>query len=133
MDYVLKTIRTTVLKCDTPTITDRVYPLDLVKKSIKNDRVLQEKLATHSFFGEVHFDEVKEVDLSKAAFNVDKLYWYKNELRAKIDILDTYYGRALLGFLKGGRFTTYGRGSMDANKRITEFNLCNIYFTSANY
>ena len=121
---ILKTIRTTVLKCDTPTITGRVYPLDLIKKSLKNDKVLQERLATKTFFGELGYPiDRTEANLSKVAFNVEKLYWYKNELKAVIAILDTPDGRMLNQILSKVKFTTCGTGDIDLNKTITNYQL----------
>lgn len=121
---ILKTIRATVLKCDTPTITGRVYPLDLIKKSLKNDKVLQEKLATKTFFGELGCPiDRTEVNLSKVAFNVEKLYWYKNELKVVIAILDTPEGRTLNQTLSKVKFTTCGTGDIDLNKTIINYQL----------
>ena len=123
---VLKIFRTTVLKCDTPTITGRVYPLDLIKKSLKNDKVLQEKLVNHTFYGDMGNKYDPEVNLSKVAFNVEKLYWYKNELKAKIAILDTPAGQDLMKIYKKVAFRTAGVGDMNFEKIITNYELDRI-------
>lgn len=122
--HVLRVFRTTVLTCDEKTITGRVYPLKLIKKSIKEDKALQEKLANHIFFGELGCPiDRTEVDLSKVAFSVEKLYWYKNKLRALVVILDTPNGRRLNQILSDVKFTTCGTGDMDCTNTITNYQL----------
>ena len=113
MEGILKTFKTTILKCDEPTITGRIYPKDLIKKSLKEDKVLQEKLVNNCLFGELGNWLSDEVDLSKVAFSVRKLYWYRNELKVVVDILDTPNGRLLIDYIDTMKISCIGTGDVD--------------------
>ena len=129
---VLKTIKTTVLKVGEPTITGRVYTKKVIKKALA-DPYTKERLLSHTLFGTFGWGALAgEIDPAKIAFVVNKLYWYKNELRAVIDILETPFGDTLHILLKNEeiKFTIYGEGQVNENKEVTDYKLYSILATT---
>jgi len=116
-DYILKTFRTTVLKVGEPTITGRIYSKAVVKKALADPHI-KEALANHVLFGVFGYTPYDNIPIDQVAFTTDKLYWYKNELRAVISILDTKMGRELLNRLDQVKFVTSGIGDLDGKNVI---------------
>lgn len=116
-EHILKTFRTTVLKIGEPTITGRVYSKAVVKKALAEPHI-KEALANHVLFGIFGYAPYDGIPIDQVAFVTEKLYWYKNELRAVISILDTKMGRELLNRLDQVKFTTAGSGDLDGNNVV---------------
>lgn len=113
MTNVLKTFKSTILCCDRHERDNRIYPLKLVKKAIKENNVIQECLANHCLYGDLFKNYDTQVDLKEVAFVIRKLYWYKKELRAIVDILDTPNGRILNQCTTPIRIAILGSGDID--------------------
>ena len=115
--YILKRLKTTVLICDEPyPNSGRVYPKTVINEALQ-DKLLQQQLKYHTLFGDIETKDNygnPEIDVSKVAFSTEKLYWYRNELRAEIVILDTPEGRVLADLYKKApnerKFTIVGHG-----------------------
>ena len=129
---VLKEIKVTLLDCDVPTINGRIYPHKVVKKAIKNDAFLQLSIKNRMFFGansDVDYSESFGfgADIGSIAYAVEKLYWYRNKLKAKIAVLDTPDGRILNVLLDTMgdhvKFCTRGTGDVDSNGVVSNYRL----------
>ena len=120
--HILKILKLTILHCDKPERSGRIYPVKLVKKAIKEDKVLQERLVNNCLFGDMFRNDIDEVDMQEVAFAVKKLYWYKKELRAVIDILDTPNGRVLAQCPTAIRGSVLGSGEVDfTTNTVTDY------------
>ena len=127
---MIKNLKSVVLRCDAPEVSGRIYPSKLIKKAIKEDKVLQEKLANNCLFGDMFRDDIEDVDLSNVVFVVRKLYWYKNELKVAIDILDTPNGRLVTQCSTPMRVSILGIGDVDPNTNIvTSYKIGKFYLT----
>ena len=121
-EHILKTFKTTVLRVDQPTITGRVYSKAVVKKALA-DPAIKEALANHVLFGIFGYAPYEGIRIDQVAFVTEKLYWYKNELRAVISILDTKMGHELLDHLDQTKFTVTGTGEVDEGKRVINYTI----------
>ena len=133
---ILRTIKTTVLICDEPyPHSGNIYPKAVIEKAL-TDKVLQQQLVTHTLFGDL---ENKKnfcgqcVNMAEVAFSVKRLYWYRNELRADIDILNTPNGRILRQIYKAvgpnkRQFTLVGYGNIGADKICTQYQIAKLTY-----
>lgn len=102
-----------------------------------DDPIIQEKLKTNSFFGEMGFpqDGRLEVDLTKVSHRITNLYKKDDGLYADIEILDTPNGKILEKALKNSLvgFRTRGTGNLisrdDGNYDVTDYILYAIDYT----
>lgn len=124
-EHILKTFKTTVLKIGEPTITGRVYSKAVVKKALADPHIKQ-ALANNVLFGIFGYAPYDGMPIDQVAFVTEKLYWYKNELRAVISILDTKMGRELLKRLDQVKFVTKGTGDLDG-KNVINYTLETIW------
>lgn len=123
-----------IIKFDQPNKNGRVYSSDCFNL---DDPIIQEKLKTNSFFGELGFPEGlrEEVDLTKVSHRVVNLYKKDDGLYADIEILDTPNGRILEKIVKNssGAFRTRGTGNIDPRDDgyvdITDYTLHTIDYT----
>ena len=132
-DYVLKRFTTTVLTCDKPTITGRIYPKTLIEKSVIEDPIIAEKLANRMFFGEFPSNNKEPyayIKLNNVAFTVENLSLEDNDLKADIAVLDTAQGKILNELIDNNNvtvtFSCSGAGSVDINNKVTDYELLSV-------
>ena len=131
-DHVLKRFTTTVLTCDKPTITGRIYPKTLIEKSVIEDPIITEKLANRMFFCEFPSNDKEPyayVDLKNAAFSVENLSFKDDDLKADIAVLDTTQGKILNKLIDNNvtiAFSCSGEGSIDINNKVTDYKLLSV-------
>lgn len=118
---ILKRITTTVLVCDEPLPSGRVYPKSVIKKAITEDPAVIDKLVNKAFLGQFLSGDQDPfcVDMAAVAFNTEKLYFEGNELKADIVILNTARGRILNDLLDANiniSFSCVGTGEVSKNK-----------------
>ena len=111
----------------------RVYSSDCFNLE---DPIIQEKLQTGTFFGELGIPEDRgEIDLSKVSHRVTNLYKKDDGLYADIEILDTPNGRTLEKVVKNnlGAFRTRGTGNLilrdDGSCGVVNYTLYTIDYT----
>ena len=102
------------------------FPKKIVNEAIKE---VQEKIDLHCLFGYLHTNDFN--DMSKVAFGINKFYWYKGQLKAEIEILNTYCGRILKQVLKPHSdkisFLLFSSGFTDINDVVTEMHILGSY------
>ena len=131
-EYVLNRFTTTVLTCDKPTITGRIYPKNLIEKSIIEDPIIAEKLANRMFLGEFPSNDKESyasVDIENIAFSTENLYFEGDELKADIAVLDTPQGKILNKLIDNNVMLTFfctGEGSVDINNKVTDYKLLSV-------
>lgn len=96
---VLKTIKVVIAVCDTPyPYSGHVYPKKVLKEAV-NAEYTQRQIKYKTLFGDIENEDnfgKSEVDVNSIAFSATKLYFYKNLLKAQLDVLDTEGGKQLL-------------------------------------
>jgi hypothetical protein len=97
----------------------------VVKKALADPHIKQ-ALANNVLFGIFGYAPYDGIPIDQVAFVTEKLYWYKNELRAVISILDTKMGRELLKRLDQVKFVTKGTGDLDG-KNVINYTLETIW------
>jgi len=88
---------------DKPNRNGRIYTKELFENNVLNDKIVNEKLLTHSLFGE--FEPSYSgccIDASRISHSVSKLYIEDDKVKADIDILDTSQGQLLLKAINNG-------------------------------
>ena len=130
-DHVLKRFTTTVLTCDKPTRTGRIYPKTLIEKSVIEDPIVTEKLANRMFLCEFPSndeDPYAGVNISNVAFSVENLSFEGSELKADVAILDTVQGKILNNFINNTTvaFSCSGAGNVDENNKVTDYELLSV-------
>lgn len=102
------------------------FPKKIVNEAIKE---VQEKIDSHCLFG--YLNDNDDGDLSKVAFGINKFYWYKGQLKAEIETLDTYCGRILKQVLKADStkisFMLLSSGFTDIDDVVTEMHILSSY------
>ena len=122
-----------VVKFDQPNKNGRRYSSDCFNLE---DPIIQEKLQTGTFFGELGIPaDREEIDLTKVSHRIVNLYKKDDGLYADIEILDTPNGRILEKTIKNssGAFRTRGIGNIDPRDDgycdITNYVLYTIDYT----
>lgn len=111
----------------------RVYSSDCFNLE---DPIIQEKLQTGTFFGELGISaDREEIDLTKISHRVTNLYKKDDGLYADIETLDTPNGKILEQTIKNshGGFRTRGHGNLDPRDdsyyNVTDYVLSSIDYT----
>ena len=131
-EHVLKRFTTTVLTCDKPTITGRVYPKTLVEEAVIEDSFIKEKIANRMFFCEFPSNDEEPyayANLNNVAFSVENLSFEDDDLKADIAVLDTTQGKILNKLIDSDAsviFSCSGVGSIDINNKVTDYKLLSI-------
>ncbi len=110
----------TLQEADVKNRNGRIYPKQVIMDGIKNP-VIQEKLRTHTLFGECGHPYSQDlarqtnVDMRNAAFMIESFWWEGNLLKGKCKTLDTACGRDMAGLIKEGcqlSFSMRGQGQV---------------------
>lgn len=110
----------TLQEADVKNRNGRIYPKQVIMDGIKSP-VIQEKLRTHTLFGECGHPYSQDlarqtnVDMRNAAFMIESFWWEGNLLKGKCKTLDTACGRDMAGLIREGcqlSFSMRGQGQV---------------------
>jgi len=134
MEPILRQFKTTVLVCDEPTITGRIYPFKETKVAIKKNKALKELLLNNMLFGNYITEIIAKEnlnDIKNIAFRVDKLYWHGKKLMANVSLLNTPQGRIVDNMMNLDAnviLTIAGTGDVDPEtNKVSNYKLENFY------
>lgn len=124
-----------VVKFNKPNKNGRIYSEDCFNL---DDPIIQERLKTGTFFGELGFPEDRlQTDLTKVSHRVINLYKKEDGLYADIEILETPNGKLLEDIINKGNqvsFRTRGSGDLipreDESSEVKDYILESIDYTS---
>ena len=132
-EHVLKRFTTTVLTCDKPTVTGRIYPKTLIEEAVIGDSFIKEKIANRMFFGEFPSNNKEPyayIKLNNVAFSVENLSLEDEDLKADIAVLDTTQGKILNEIIDNNNltvtFSCSGAGTVDVNNKVKSYKLLSI-------
>ena len=94
-------------EADKPNRNGRIYKKSVLEHAL-NSPYVQERLRTHTFFGEANHPSDSSVqrqmtvDLTNVAFRVDDFFWEGNLLKGHCETLATAVGRDMAGLIEQG-------------------------------
>jgi len=97
----------------------RLYRKDILSKQI--DEFITTKVNTNNALGELDHPEERDwISLQNVSHNIKKIWWDNDDVKAKIEILDTPAGHILTALIKSGinpGISSRGLGSF-VNKKV---------------